>query len=426
MGFKEMSQIAEKINKSKVASQRATKVDRARNYTEQKRDNKFRRNRKMFGYIRIELAENERALLFKKRNFESVLTKGEYRFFDLMNNIEIETYDISEPEFEHELLGVLLKEHRDVMEKQFSIVELMDDEVALVYRDGSFSDLLIPGTRKLYWKGVVDIRIERININEQINISDEILGKLAYSKGVNPAQKILPYVSMVEIKDNHVGILKINGKKVQILESGFYGYWKFNRSVLVDVIDMRLKTMDVQGQEILTKDKVSLRVNLSANYRIVDVEKAYGELVDISEYLYKEFQFGLREAVGTRTLDELLSNKEIINQIVFEQVKTASLKYGVGIERVGVKDIILPGDMKEILNQVVEAEKAAQANVIKRREETSATRSLLNTAKVMENNPILLRLKELEVLEKVTEKVDNITVYGGMDSILQEIVKIRA
>ena len=75
---------------------------------------------------------------------------------------------------------------------------------------------------------------------------------------------------------------------------------------------------------------------------------------------------------------------------------------------------------------MVEAEKAAQANVIRRREETAATRSLLNTAKVMEDNPIALRMKELETLEKVTEKIDKISVYGGLDSVLKDLVKIRA
>ena len=91
----------------------------------------------------------------------------------------------------------------------------------------------------------------------------------------------------------------------------------------------------------------------------------------------------------------------------------------------GVKDVILPGDMKDILNQVVQTEKAAQANVIKRREETAATRSLLNTARLMDENPTLLRLKELEVLEKVTEKVDKLTVFGGLDGVLQDTVRIN-
>ncbi len=81
--------------------------------------------------------------------------------------------------------------------------------------------------------------------------------------------------------------------------------------------------------------------------------------------------------------------------------------------------------MKDILGKVVEAEKVAQANVIRRREETNATRSLLNTAKVMENNPIALRLKELEALEKVTEKIGTLSVYGGLDGVLNELVRIK-
>ena len=95
------------------------------------------------------------------------------------------------------------------------------------------------------------------------------------------------------------------------------------------------------------------------------------------------------------------------------------------MESVGIKDVILPGDMKEILNQVVEAEKVAQANIIKRREETAATRSLLNTAKLMEENPTLLRLKELEMLEKVTDKVGSLTVFGGLDGVLTDMVRIN-
>ena len=90
----------------------------------------------------------------------------------------------------------------------------------------------------------------------------------------------------------------------------------------------------------------------------------------------------------------------------------------------GVKDIILPGEMKLILNQVVQAQKEAEANVVKRREETQAMRSLHNTAKMMENNPILLRLKELESLERVTERIDNISVYGGLDGVLHDLVKL--
>ena len=92
---------------------------------------------------------------------------------------------------------------------------------------------------------------------------------------------------------------------------------------------------------------------------------------------------------------------------------------------VGVKDVILPGEMKEILNSVVQAEKSAQANVIRRREEANATRSLLNTAKLVEESPVLMRLKELEALEKVTEKIDKLTVFGGLDGVMKQLVSLK-
>ena len=145
---------------------------------------------------------------------------------------------------------------------------------------------------------------------------------------------------------------------------------------------------------------------------------------DYVDALYRQLQFALRAAVGTRTLDALLSDKGALETNLFEATATSAADYGVTLKHAGVKDIILPGDMKDILNQVVSAEKAAQANVIKRREETAATRSLLNTAKLMDENPTLMRLKELETLEKVTEKVDRMTVFGGLDSVLQETVRI--
>ena len=129
--------------------------------------------------------------------------------------------------------------------------------------------------------------------------------------------------------------------------------------------------------------------------------------------------------MGTRTLDELLENKAVIDEVVSAQVQARLAAYGLQLDGVGVKDIVLPGEMKTILAQVVEASKSAEANVIRRREETAATRSLLNTAKVMEDNPVALRLKELETLERVAERIDKISVFGGLDQVLNGLVKLR-
>lgn len=212
---------------------------------------------------------------------------------------------------------------------------------------------------------------------------------------------------------------------MKTLTPGLYAYWKFNRKVTVEQVDLRLQAMDVQGQEILTRDKVTLRVNLTAQYKVADVVQARTDLAHFAEHLYRELQFALRQAVSARNLDTLLGNKGELDKEIHDTVRQKVLAHGLDVQSVGVKDVILPGDMKEILNRVVETEKAAQANVIKRREETAAARSLLNTARLMDENPTLMRLKELEVLEKVTEKVDRLTVFGGLDGVLKDTVRVQ-
>ena len=152
---------------------------------------------------------------------------------------------------------------------------------------------------------------------------------------------------------------------------------------------------------------------------------AFGQLSKPQEHLYRELQFGLRAAVGTRSLDELLENKQLIDEAVGAHLAGRLAGSGIEVSSLGVRDIILPGEMKTLLAQVVEAEKSAQANVIRRREETSATRSLLNTAKVMEENPVALRLKELETLERVAERIDRISVFGGLDQVLNGLVTLK-
>jgi regulator of protease activity HflC (stomatin/prohibitin superfamily) len=199
----------------------------------------------------------------------------------------------------------------------------------------------------------------------------------------------------------------------------------FQRTIKVELVDRRVQAMDVSGQDILTRDKVSLRINLTALWQVEEVTRARAALQNFVEYVYKELQFALREAVGSRTLDELLGAKGDLDREIQAGARSKIEQHGIRLASVGIKDVILPGEMKEILNQVVQAEKAAQANLIKRREETAATRSLLKTARLMEENPTLLRLKELETLEKVTAKVDKLTVFGGLDGVLKDVVRIQ-
>jgi regulator of protease activity HflC (stomatin/prohibitin superfamily) len=162
----------------------------------------------------------------------------------------------------------------------------------------------------------------------------------------------------------------------------------------------------------------------------VDAEKAVATTPDVDAWLYRLVQFAIREAVAGRTLDEVLSAKAALDAELRDYVRARVADSGVEVAELGVKDVILPGEIRELVNKVVEAERLAKANLIRRQEETAATRSLLNTAKLMEDNPLLLRLKELESLERLVEKVGRIDLHAGegqgLDALLTKLVHMRS
>jgi regulator of protease activity HflC (stomatin/prohibitin superfamily) len=367
-------------------------------------------------FRKFHIKKDERGLLFRKGDFVRVLHPGEHRVFDPFYRVSVEKFALAKPLFDHRLAEYIRKAEPEVAAREFHVVEIGSNEVGLRYENGVIVEVLAPDTRRLYWKGFVDVAIVKIDISRDFEVHDATLVRKVFG---------LEGVFSVLVAEYHVAVLFVDGKVEKLLEAGVHAFWKFQRSLRVETVDLRLQALEVAGQEILTKDKVSLRVNLNAGYRVSDVLLAYAKQAKPVDFLYKELQFGLRAAVGTRTLDELLENKSVIDEVVEAHIAKRVAGFGLEVESVGVKDIILPGDMKVILAKVVEAEKIAEANGIRRREETSATRSLLNTAKVMEGNPTALRLKELETLEKVTEKIDKISVFGGLEGLLKDLVKIR-
>ena len=378
----------------------------------------------MLGVKRIAIAQHERGLVFRNRSFKTVLEPGVYRIFDPADRTQVQVCDLTVPEFEHARVDFLVKEARATMERYFTIVELCDREVGLVFKNGKISGVLAPGKRQLYWRGPIEVRVEKQDIGKDFEIAKNLAKILVRAKQPLAAQ-VAEAVSAVEVPDTAVGLLIVDGELTKVLEPGLHAFWKFHRALKTEIVDRRVQAMEVAGQEILTRDKVSLRVNLTALWQVLDAVKARTALTNFVDYVYKELQFALREAVGTRTLDELLGQKGALDREIADVVRSKVEEHGLAVRSVGVKDVILPGEMKTILNQVVQAEKVAQANLIKRREETAATRSLLNTARLMDENPTLLRLKELETLEKVTEKIDKLTVFGGLDGVLKDVVRIR-
>src|ERR1700742_303367 len=180
---------------------------------------------------------------------------------------------------------------------------------------------------------------------------------------------------------------------------------------------------------MLTKDRIALRVTLTAFRRIADPELSAAPVPDVVAWLSRRLHFAIREAVAGRTLDEMLSAKAALDAELRDYVRARVAESGVEVTELGVKDVILPGEIRELVNKVVEAERVAKANLIRRQEETAATRSLLNTAKLMEENPLLLRLKELESLERLVEEGGRIDLHAGegagLDALLNKLVRVR-
>jgi len=374
---------------------------------------------------RVTVKKNERGLLLRNGDFERVLQPGKHWLFSPIDELRAEVFALGQPAFTHSLADYFLASEPDVVAAEFVRVELNERQAGLRTENGTLVEVLAPATRRLYWKGLADVQVETIDIGDSAELPPALVARLVQTQLRQRAVTGLAGVLQVQVPEYGAGMLWIDGKIERLLPAGSYAFWKFNRNVSVELVDLRLQTLEVTGQEILTRDKVALRLNLSATWRFTDVLLAYRELAKPAEHLYRELQFGLRAAVGTRSLDELLENKTVIDEVVTAQVTARLAGYGLQLEGVGVKDIVLPGEMKTILAQVVEAGKSAEANVIRRREETAATRSLLNTAKVMEDNPVALRLKELETLERVAERIDKISVFGGLDQVLNGLVKLR-
>jgi len=340
------------------------------------------------------------ALVFKRGVYQRMLKEGKYWFW---GNEQVMVYDLTRQFQAPAELNILLQDK--ALAEALYVVEVRDNEIVLQYENGLLQQVLTAG-RYTFWKSVVNYSFIKADVSE-VNIPDTI------DKATLSNKLVMPYVRSASIEAYERAVLFVDGKFVRVLESGTYYWWKNNISVYVGKADIRQLQLEINGQEILTRDKAALRMNAWAQYKVINIEKALLENKDYDKQLYIAFQLALREYVSTYGFDELLEKKDTIAPFVLKAVEATAESLGVAVHSFGIRDIILPGDVKEIMNQVLVAEKKAQANTIMRREETASTRSLLNTAKLMEENQMLWKLKEMEYVEKIAEKISNISLNGN-------------
>jgi hypothetical protein len=355
---------------------------------------------------RIKIEAYQVGLVFENRKLVNVLEEGLHWIF---GNKNVMLYDMNasfQAPFE---LNILLE--NEVLASILEVVEVADNEIVLQFVNGNFKEVLTAG-RYAFWRGIVknefiSADISKIDITEKIPVNLLENAKLRF------------FIRKFIVSSNDKALLFVNGTFVKELKAGTYYFWNNAITIEVKTVDARQQQVEISGQELLTKDKAGLRINFFVRYQVVDIMKALVDNKDFDKQLYVAMQLALRAFVGGLTLDELLAKKDSIADAILAEVTAKISDLGLVISDAGIRDVILPGDMKEIMNQVLVAEKKAQANSIMRREETAATRSLLNTAKLMEENEMLWKLKEMEYVEKIADKIGEITISGSGNVIGQ-------
>jgi hypothetical protein len=343
---------------------------------------------------------NEIAISYKNGAVNQVYTAGKHYIglFETTYSYEIGSqYDAP--------INMDIALQNKALAKVVDVIEVKENEIVAQYYNGLFQQILRPG-KYVFFKNVYEHAYVRMDLSNYL-ISADIERSLIDHAAMST------YIRAFSVELFEKAVMFVDGQYKTILEPGQYKYFKNATTIHIAKADMRAIAMDLSGQEILTKDKAQLRMNFMVQYKVVDIVKYLVAYKEAEKQLYTTVQMAMRAVVGRLNIDELMEDKESINQQILAETIAHAESIGVQIISCGIKDIILPADIKAILNQVLIAEKKAQANIITRREETASTRSLLNTAKLMEDNAMLWKLKEMEYVEKIAEKINTISLSGN-------------
>lgn len=352
--------------------------------------------------------DNQIGYLVCNGRFERVLTPGKYSFSSMRG------YDvlITDAVGQVETFGIPVKM---LQQDEFFAANTVERTVPA----GTFVFIIVNGTpfkcvtaeKILLWAVYDDIELVEFTPETPEIPSD-------FPRTLLP---VIPHsaVSRLEVAPGNVAMLYYDNAFVRELSAGIYYFWKMGVNVGKRTVNISRQLLSLPAQELLTSDKVTVRVTMALEYTVTDARFFAESMTDGEEQLRLAAQMALRDYVGSMKLEELLEKRSEFSGFLVERLNKSDCSGWCEFATAGIKDVIIPGDIRDIMNTVLLAEKKAQANVITRREEVASTRSLLNTAKLMEDNPTLMRLKELEYLERICDRVDSISVSGGADLLAQ-------
>lgn len=355
----------------------------------------------------IIIEENQRGLLHRDGVLVEYLRPGYHRrrsWRALYDTRRLMLDKLSEP------IGNDVSIERVLPTDEGEVVDVPQGTVTLLRLRG-IPKLVLPPGRHLVWRASGDVTMESLGLDGLQTTLPIEAWPLATSA--------MLYDALVQAHER--AVLYVDGVLTSVLGPGRHGLSPWQRKLRLARVDMREQELQAQGQELMTADKVSLRLNLIAHYRVVDPQRLVESLESLRDAIYAQVQIVARQTIGAVTVDELLSQRATLAQTMVAQIGPRAHAWGVEMLGLDIKDVILPGEMKALMNQVIEAEKRAAAQVILRREEVAATRSLANTARLLEQNPVLLRLKELETWKELAERVPRLSVVVTSEGIAKQL-----
>jgi regulator of protease activity HflC (stomatin/prohibitin superfamily) len=248
------------------------------------------------------------------------------------------------------------------------------------------------------------------------------------------------------IKDTHRGLYYEDGVLKRVLEAGRYSTKPQRRwvdrvtgartpKIEILLVDIRERDLTIKGQEILTADKVALRVSIIVQFRVTDPKAALHQVEAYEDRLYSDVQLAARRSLATMTLEQILTNRNQLSEDILRDVKGAASGYGVDILRADVKDIIFPGNLQEIMNRVLVAERMSQVQLVEARTKAdvqrleSQTRNEIRRAEaeaqviaerqLAESEAEVLRIKTEADLRVLREREASASAYREHPSLLR-------
>src|SRR5262249_140308 len=255
--------------------------------------------------LRVTVKDGERALLTRNGRFERVLAPGRHRLIDPTHALSAELCNVVRAEFPAERYAVLKSARPELAAQLFEAVETKADEIAIVSLDGRPAHLMAPWQTRVFWKVATQVDVERIDVASDPKVAPRHLAMIARERNTLVVEHV--------VENHEAGLLFVEGRLVGGLAAGREGFWTGGRKIEVKRLDLRPQAVEITAQEMLSKDRIALRVTLTAFRRIVDPERAVATVPDVDAWLYRLGQFAIREGGGSRPLAEGLSAKKALD-----------------------------------------------------------------------------------------------------------------